>query len=196
MKLKDRKLTDLIGAEYNPRILTEAQHKQLEDSLKRFGCQEPVIINIHKDRKNIIISGHQRCKVWAGLGKKTIPCIELNLNPDEEKELNIRMNKNTGKFNYDMLANHFDQDLLIDWGFTPTEFGLTPDLLDIEEDAEADSGSDSLQSDDKHSKFELVMLNKNKLALVEVLNDIKKESQDDSIENALMIIVNHYKTKK
>jgi hypothetical protein len=35
MKIVNRKIKDLIGAEYNPRELTKDQYKQLKDSLLR-----------------------------------------------------------------------------------------------------------------------------------------------------------------
>tara|TARA_R110002020_G_scaffold228221_2_gene438916 strand:+ start:2070 stop:2669 length:600 start_codon:yes stop_codon:yes gene_type:complete len=124
MKIVKKKIADLIGAEYNPRELTEKQHSDLTDSLKRFGIVDPVLVNVHPDRENIIIGGHQRTKVWGELGNEEIECVELKLTLDQEKELNIRLNKNTGQFNMDDLANFFDEDKLIEWGFETYEFGM------------------------------------------------------------------------
>ena len=45
MKIKTRKISDLIRAEYNPRELTKEQQNQLTDSLKRFGLVDPIIVN-------------------------------------------------------------------------------------------------------------------------------------------------------
>ena len=84
------------------------------------------------ERKNIIIGGHQRTKVWQDLGNDTIPCVELDLTLDQEKELNIRLNKNTGEFDFDMLANYFDEGQLLDFGFNPDEIDFYSD--DLEDD--------------------------------------------------------------
>ena len=111
-------LDSLIFAEYNPRQLTKEQHKQLKDSITRFGLVDPIIINKHPDRDNIIIGGHQRAKIAEELGLKEIPCVELKLTIEKEKELNIRLNKNVGEWDYDALANHFDVGELKDWGFS------------------------------------------------------------------------------
>ena len=46
-----------------------------------------------------------------------VPCIELSLTYEKERELNVRLNKNTGEWDMDNLANMFDMDDLIDWGF-------------------------------------------------------------------------------
>ena len=93
MKIVNRKIKDLIGAEYNPRELTKDQYKQLKDSLLRFGVVDPVIVNKHPERDNIIIGGHQRSKVWEDMGNDKIPTVELSLTLDKEKELNVRLNK-------------------------------------------------------------------------------------------------------
>ena len=111
----------IIFAEYNPRQLSEAQHQDLTDSIKRFGLVDPLIINTHKDRKNILIGGHQRCKIAKELKYKTVPCVEVSLTPDKERELNIRLNRNTGEWDWDALANYFDVEDLTDWGFTDDE---------------------------------------------------------------------------
>ena len=63
MNIKQHNINDLIFAEYNPRQLTKEQYKNLKDSIKRFGLVDPVIINKNKERKNIVIGGHQRLKI-------------------------------------------------------------------------------------------------------------------------------------
>jgi len=110
--------TELIAAEYNPRQLTKEQHKDLTDSIKRFGLVDPLIVNTHKERKNILVGGHQRLKIAQELNIKEIPCVEVELTPAKERELNIRLNKNSGEWDYDALANNFDVGELTEWGFT------------------------------------------------------------------------------
>lgn len=121
METKNKKIADLIEAEYNPRQLTEKQHQDLTDSLKRFGVVDPLIVNVHEDRKNIVVGGHQRLRIWRELGHKTIPCVEVELDRDRERELNIRLNRNTGEWDWDALANEFDISELTEWGFEEKE---------------------------------------------------------------------------
>ncbi len=114
-------------AEYNPRQLTKDQHSQLKDSIKRFGLVDPLIVNKNKERKNILVGGHQRLRIAKELGINKIPCVEVDLNMDQEKELNIRLNKNVGEWDYDSLANYFDVGELMDWGFTDDELQFYED---------------------------------------------------------------------
>ena len=137
MKIVNKKISDLIPAEYNPRQLTSDQREHISASLKRFGFVDPVIVNTHPNRKNIIIGGHMRTRVAReDLGLEEVPCVELSLTLDQEKELNIRLNKNSGEWDFELLANHFEADDLIDWGFElgELELDLGEDEPEVEED--------------------------------------------------------------
>lgn len=121
MKIIQRDISELISAEYNPRQLTNDQFHQISDSIKRFGIVDPIIVNKHKDRKDIIVGGHQRVKVARDLDIKEVPTVEVSLTYEKERELNIRLNKNSGEWDFDLLANHFEIEELTDWGFNDGE---------------------------------------------------------------------------
>lgn len=137
MKTIDRNISELIPADYNPRTLSKKQYQDIKNSLTEFGFVDPVIINMHPDRLNTIIGGHQRVKVWQDMGNETVPCIELSLPLEREKELNVRLNRNTGSWDFDMLANAFEFPKLIEWGFEPGDFGIKPESK--EDDFEGDT---------------------------------------------------------
>ena len=150
MEIIKRKVKELIAAEYNPRELTKEQEKSLKDSLLRFGIVDPVIVNAHPDRKDIIVGGHQRTKVWESLGNDEIDTVEVNLTLEKEKELNVRLNKNTGQFDMDMLANHFETEELVEWGFDEGELiGFDEVHLEAEED-EFDVPNEGVETDIVH----------------------------------------------
>ena len=130
MDIINHKINDLISAEYNPRELTKEQHQHLTDSIKRFGIVDPIIINKNEDRKNIIVGGHQRVRVAREIHLDSVPCVELDLTLEQEKELNIRLNKNGGTFDFDLLANNFELELLKDIGFKDIELGFNIDKID------------------------------------------------------------------
>ena len=129
-KIIQRDIESLIFAEYNPRQLTQDQYKHLKDSITRFGLVDPIIVNKNKERKNIIVGGHQRVKVAKDLKIKKVPVLEIDLTYEKERELNVRLNKNTGEWDYDNLANFFDMDELTDWGFSDDDLKL----FDLEEE--------------------------------------------------------------
>ena len=136
MEIQYYKSNDLIMAEYNPRQLTKDQYSQLKDSITRFGLVDPLIVNKNKERKNILVGGHQRFKIAKEMGIDEIPCVEVDLTLDAEKELNIRLNKNVGEWDYDALANYFDVGELTDWGFKDEDLSIhiEPEFNDLIED--------------------------------------------------------------
>ena len=115
----------LIPAEYNPRRITEADRKDIRASLEKFGFVEPIIVNRNPERMNVIVGGHQRVTVAKEeLGYTEVPCVFVNLNKKEEKELNVRLNKNQGRWDYDALQQYFDKDWLKELGFLDSDLSF------------------------------------------------------------------------
>ena len=125
MKIEEIEISKLKPATYNPRQISTKQYNDLKKSIERFGLVDPIIVN----KDNTVIGGHQRLKIIKSLGEKTIGCIVLDLNKEKEKELNIRLNKNTGDFDMDILANEFDIDNLVDWGFKHIDLDINIDKI-------------------------------------------------------------------
>lgn len=130
-----RKVKELIPADYNPRYLTDKDRYDLEQSITRFNEVEPVVINIGS-RNNVLIGGHQRLIIYADLGKEEIdvrvPNRELTI--EEETELNLRLNKNTGSWDWNKLKD-IDINKLLDVGFRDEELSiLYNEIIDDEEE--------------------------------------------------------------
>tara|TARA_R100001443_G_scaffold57528_1_gene68238 strand:- start:6 stop:512 length:507 start_codon:yes stop_codon:yes gene_type:complete len=125
MKIEKIKIAELNPAEYNPRKMTNKQYEDLKSSLEKFGLVDPIIIN----SDNTVVGGHQRLRIMRELGAKFVPTVRVNLSKEDEKELNIRLNKNTGEFDLDVLANNFEVDELKDWGFKDVELGFNIDKI-------------------------------------------------------------------
>lgn len=124
------KVTDLVPSNYNPRKWSKEQVEQLKESIIRFGIVDPIIANSADNRRNIVIGGHFRLEVAKQLGYTEIPVVYVNIPEIErEKELNLRLNKNQGEFDYDLLAK-FDENLLKDIGFGSEEIDNIFDVDD------------------------------------------------------------------
>ena len=125
MKVEYVSIDTLIPAEYNPRRITEADRKDIKASLQEFGFAEPIIVNRNPERKNVIVGGHQRVTVAKEeLGYTEVPCVFVNLTLKKEKELNVRLNKNQGRWDYDALQAYFDKDWLKEVGFLDSELSF------------------------------------------------------------------------
>lgn len=118
-KIEKRKIKDLIPADYNPRQLSEKGKADLMESITRFGQVEPIVINLD----NTIIGGHQRITIYADLKIESTEVMVPNrkLTKIEERELNLRLNKNTGEWDWRKLKDFFEINELMDVGFGKDE---------------------------------------------------------------------------
>jgi len=134
MKIEKRLIKDLKPAEYNPRQSTQKQETKLKESLEKFGVVEPIIVNENEDRKNIIVGGHFRVRELKKLGYKEVDCVLVNLSIQDEKELNIRLNANTGEWDFNILANNFELEEINDWGLEVPDMNIEVEELQAKED--------------------------------------------------------------
>ena len=115
---EQRKIGDLVEWDKNPRQLSKHDAEHLKKSLDGFGFADPLIINVD----NHIIGGHMRRRIILQDGYKPNDLIDVRV-PDrqlterEAEELAIRLNKNSGAWDFDALANGFEMDDLLEWGF-------------------------------------------------------------------------------
>ena len=126
-------VSSLRPAPYNPRIWSKEATEQLAESIKRFGVVDPLLCNSNPKRKGIIIGGNFRASVFKKLGITTCPVVWVDIaDSEKEKELCIRLNKNTGSFDWDLLAD-FGENFLADIGFSSEELD---DVFEIDETPE------------------------------------------------------------
>lgn len=92
-KIVQLKICDLSAAEYNPRQITTEALDGLTKSLERFGCVEPIVVNV-RDNKNVIVGGHQRYKALIQLHRNNYQCdcVAVDLSVEDEKLLNVTLN--------------------------------------------------------------------------------------------------------
>jgi len=136
-KLKIRLVptSELKPALYNPRKWSKEATADLKESIQIYGLVDPILVNGSEVRKNVVIGGHFRLKIAKDLGYNEVPVIYLDI-PDEgkEKELNLRLNKNQGDWDFELLRD-LDIDLLKDVGFKEDELEeIWSDLLETEQD--------------------------------------------------------------
>ena len=171
MKIELKKISDLKPAPYNPRTSTKKQEEHLKASLEKFGVVEPIIFN---ERSGYIVGGHFRVRELKKLGYKEVECVIVDLNEDDEKELNIRLNANTGSFDFDRLANEWDEIKLNDWGLEVPTFDLDDEKENIEKAEENNMIAITLTDEEKElwlKAKESVGKKKDKDAFIEILNN-------------------------
>lgn len=118
MEIKMVDIGQLKPAEYNPRSWDEKAENELMESVRRFGLVDPIIANSARGREDIVIGGHFRLHVAKKLGYSQVPVFYIKIDDiNKEQELNLRLNKNVGDWDWNMLAN-IDESILLSSGFT------------------------------------------------------------------------------
>ena len=103
MNIEKRRIEDLRPAEYNPRKQLQpgdAEYEKIKNSLLHFGYVDPIIIN----KDGTIIGGHQRATVMKDLGTIEAECVAVDLSKEDEKALNIALNKISGEWDMEKLG--------------------------------------------------------------------------------------------
>ncbi len=103
-ELKMLPVSVLKPAEYNPRKKLkpgDKEYKKIKQSIEEFGFADPLVVN--KDMT--IVGGHQRLSVAIDLGYTEVPCAVVDVDKTREKALNIALNKITGEWDEQMLAD-------------------------------------------------------------------------------------------
>lgn len=105
MEIIKMKLAELKPADYNPRVELEPgmpEFEKLKRSIEEFGFVDPPIFN---KQTGCLVGGHQRVAVAAHLGgydEIEVSVVDLPL--DKEKALNVALNKISGRWDEDKLA--------------------------------------------------------------------------------------------
>ncbi len=134
IKIEQVDIKLLKPSAYNPRKISAKAFEDVKESLRRYDLIDPLIVNSNPKRRGIIIGGHQRYRAAKELGYKTVPVVYINLYEAKEKELNLRLNRNTGEWDLELLKQ-FDFDMLLDVGFDDTDLGdIWDDALETDDD--------------------------------------------------------------
>lgn len=100
----------------NPRTIKDHKFKQLVRSIQEFPEMieyRPIVV----DENMVILGGNMRYRASVEAGIKEIYILKAeNLSEEKKKEFIIKDNASFGEWDWDMLANSFDDSKLNDWG--------------------------------------------------------------------------------
>lgn len=123
----------------NPRLIKDDKFKKLVNSIKEFPEMldiRPIVVN--KDM--IVLGGNMRLKACVEAGLKEVSIIRAeNLTEEQEREFIIKDNTSGGEWDWDIIANEWVAEQLIEWGMDvwtqSTDLNeILEDELDLTED--------------------------------------------------------------
>jgi len=119
------KLSEIKANPENPRIIKDDKFQKLVNSIKEFPKMmelRPIIV----DSEMMVLGGNMRLKALQELKMKEIPDNWIKradeLTDEEKKRFIITDNVGFGEWDWDVLANEWDEDQLGDWGLEIPNF--------------------------------------------------------------------------
>lgn len=108
--------------ENNPRIIKDDKFKKLVKSIQDFPEMlnlRPIVVNADM----VVLGGNMRLRACKEAGLKVVPIIKADtLTPEQQNEFIVKDNVGFGEWDWDILANEWDAELLSDWGLAVPVF--------------------------------------------------------------------------
>jgi hypothetical protein len=130
-KIQKVSISSIKENDANPRFINKHKFQKLVNSVKEFPemlSLRPIVV----DKDNIILGGNMRYKACKEIGLKEVYIIQADdLDEKKAQEFIIKDNVGFGEWDWDILANDWDTDLLEDWGL---DLNIDNAIDDLEED--------------------------------------------------------------
>ena len=134
MNVKITKISEVKLNPNNPRLIKDDKFTKLVQSIKDFPEMldiRPIVVNADM----VILGGNMRFKACKEAGLKEVPVIIAdNLTEEQQREFLIKDNTSGGEWDFEMLANEWDVDLLEDWGLEVPSFATDVDYSILDDD--------------------------------------------------------------
>jgi len=197
--MKKVDVTKLVPNEENPRLIKEHKFKKLVQSVKDFPEMlelRPIVV----DDNNVILGGNMRFRAAQEAGLKKVPVIVASdLSEEKRKEFIIKDNQSYGEWDWDMVADKWEQTKLMEWGFESYHFGASTDFLDMDDETEPMEEPAVLEkpkvTDDGYVRYEIILLEESKKLVVETLAKIRQE-KNITLAEAFMIVIHEYNSRQ
>lgn len=114
--IKKVSIKDIRENEFNPRFISESKFKKLVKSIKDFPQmleKRPIVV----DEDMVVLGGNMRLKACleAGLTEVYISVAD-GWTEEQKQEFIIKDNVSFGQWDWDILANNWDNASVVEWG--------------------------------------------------------------------------------
>jgi len=144
MKIEKINIEKVFVNENNPRFIKDSKFEKLVNSIKAFPKMleiRPIVVN----DDFVVLGGNMRLKACEEAGLKEIFIIKASdLTPDEQAEFIIKDNVSFGEWDFDSLANTFDDIKLVEWGLDIPSISAAADYSVLEDNKELEEQMASL----------------------------------------------------
>ena len=117
----------------NPRVIRDEKFKKLVKSIKEFPEMleaRPVVVNPDM----VVLGGNMRLKALREAGVEEAPVYIASWDEVKQRQFIIKDNVGFGEWDWDALANEWNEEELQDWGLDIPGFEEMQEVLEAEED--------------------------------------------------------------
>lgn len=116
MNVEIVKIAQIKSNPNNPRIIKDEKFKKLVQSIKDFPQMldiRPIVVN----EDMVVLGGNMRLKACIEAGLKEVAIIKASdLTHEQQNEFIIKDNVGFGEWDWNELANSWDDEKLVEWG--------------------------------------------------------------------------------
>ena len=126
--IKEINIKEIKSNPNNPRVLKDDKFKKLVQSLKDFpemANVRPIVVNTEM----IVLGGNMRLRAMQEAGWKKAPVQIVDWSIEKQNEFIIKDNVGFGEWDWDAIANEWNNEELINWGLDLPGFDLDSDEL-------------------------------------------------------------------
>jgi len=172
------KINKVFSNPVNPRLIKENKFIKLKKSIKEFPEMlklRPIVVNNEMG----ILGGNMRYKACVELGLKDVWIIKVkDLTDKQMEEFVIKDNVGFGEWDWDILANQFDNKELTDWGL---DVWQTNDETNLD-----DFFNEEIELEEKENTKIVLEYNKEDYETVVNILNKEKKSKEEIIKNLLL----------
>jgi DNA modification methylase len=131
--MERRPLKTLKANPNNPRVIRDEKFKKLVKSIKEFPEMleaRPVVVNPDM----VVLGGNMRLKALREAGVEEAPVYIASWDEVKQRQFIIKDNVGFGEWDWDALANEWNEEELQDWGLDIPGFEEMQEVLEAEED--------------------------------------------------------------
>lgn len=143
MKIEERPISDIQPYPKNAKRHTDKQVKQIVDSIREFGFNQPIVI----DANGVIIVGHGRYMAAHLIGMEMVPTVSVDISPERAAAYRLADNKlNESEWDMDIVLEELkllSGDMIDLTGFDRAEFDgkiLAQEIDDLAKERDIDLG--------------------------------------------------------
>jgi len=142
MEIKEVKISEVLSNPNNPRLIKDDKFQKLVASIKEFPEMlqlRPIVVNDDM----VVLGGNMRLKACKEAGLKKVPIIKASeLTEEQQKEFIIKDNVGFGEWDWEILANQWEADSLVEWGLDVWQPAQEPDYSILDEEDLSDELAD------------------------------------------------------